>query len=109
MTTHSPQVLSLVKPESVFVLTPIKDGIQAFHPRIAYGRDSNQILEEVLDAPERPRKIQEQLDTYFRFIADGELEKAKKLRKILEEQIGMDEPKFVRADGIIKRKAILGR
>lgn len=53
LSTHSPQVLSRVKREHVFIL----DGFQlvAVAPH-TYGHDANSILGEVFGLPERPRR-----------------------------------------------------
>ncbi len=60
VTTHSPQVLSKVKPENIYVLEPTKDGITAWHPEISYGRDTNRILEEVLGVSAATGRYQRQ-------------------------------------------------
>ncbi|MBW4502383.1 MAG: AAA family ATPase [Scytonema hyalinum WJT4-NPBG1] len=44
ITTHSPQVLSHVKPDSIYLLQATPDGIIAEQPENSFGRDSNQIL-----------------------------------------------------------------
>jgi predicted ATP-binding protein involved in virulence len=109
VTTHSPQVLSEVKPENVYVLEPTEDGIKAWHPEATYGRDTNRILEDVLGVSERPDKIRDRLREYFRYIDDNQLGEARELRKELEKEIGPDEPEFVKADVLMRRREILGR
>ena len=109
VTTHSPQVLSQVKPKNVYVLEPSAEGITAWHPPSSYGRDTNRILEEVLGVSARPEDIKDKLHAYFRHIDQGELEDARNLRKELEEKIGPDEPEFVRADVLMRRREIIGR
>ena len=61
-------------------------------PEGSYGRDSNSILEDLMEVPERPQKIKDSLQQLFRFIDDGNLDRAKELRQELVEQIGDDEP-----------------
>jgi predicted ATP-binding protein involved in virulence len=109
VTTHSPIVLSQVKPEGIFCLEK-KDGkVIAYHPDSSYGRDSNRILEDLMGVPERPQVFKDRLRELFRFIDEGNLDKAKELQHQLEESIGSDEPEFARADILIRRQEILGR
>ena len=110
ITTHSPQVISHVHPEGVFILERSDEqGLFVMSPEGSYGRDSNSILEDLMEVPERPQKIKDSLQQLFRFIDDGNLEGAKELRQELVEEIGDDEPEFVRADVLIRRKEILNK
>ncbi|BAY84193.1 SMC domain protein [Calothrix parasitica NIES-267] len=108
VTTHSPQVISHVQPEGVFILERDEsEGLIIMSPEGSYGRDSNSILEDLMEVPERPQKIKDSLQQLFKFIDDGNLEGAKELRGELAAEIGDDEPEFVRADVLIRRKEIL--
>ena len=110
VTTHSPQVISHVHPQGVFILERDNEqGLVVMSPEGSYGRDSNSILEDLMEVPERPQKIKDSLQQLFRFIDDGNLEGAKELRQELVEEIGDDEPEFVRADVLIRRKEILNK
>lgn len=107
VTTHSPQVISQVKPEGIYILDKTPEGIVARHPENSYGRDSNRILEDLMGVPERPQKIKDRLLELFRLIDTGDLDAAKQLRQELEDEIGYDEPEFVSADVLMRRKEIL--
>jgi predicted ATP-binding protein involved in virulence len=109
VTTHSPQVISEVKPESIYILEKTDDGIIARRPESSFGRDSNRILEDLMDTPARPQEIKESLLNLFRLIDRGNLDGARQLRQHLANQIGADEPEFVKADVLIRRKEILNR
>jgi len=109
VTTHSPQVISQVKPEGIFILEKTEEGIVARRPESSYGRDSNRILEDLMDVPERPQRIKDELRQLFRLIDKGDIEGAKQLRQQIEDEIGYDEPEFVRADVLMRRKEILQR
>jgi predicted ATP-binding protein involved in virulence len=109
VTTHSPIVLSQVKPEGIFCLEKRNGKVIAYHPDSSYGRDSNRILEDLMGVPERPQVFKDRLRELFRFIDEGNLDKAKELQHQLEESIGSDEPEFARADVLIRRQEILGR
>jgi predicted ATP-binding protein involved in virulence len=107
VTTHSPQVISEAEGR-VYRLRMTPDGIVA-EQRQSFGRDSNRILEDDMDTPERPQEIKEHLRHLFRLIDDGNLAEARQVQKQLEDYIGVDEPEFARADVLIRRKEILGR
>lgn len=106
-TTHSPQVVSHIKPESVYILEPSDTGIIATTPTSSFGRDTNSILEDLMEVPERPQQIKDKLQELFICIDNGNIETAKQIRHQLAEQIGEDEPEFVRADILIRRQQIL--
>jgi predicted ATP-binding protein involved in virulence len=109
ITTHSPQVISEVKPDGIYILERTDDGIVARRPESSYGRDTNRILEDLMGVPERPQEIKNRLLELFRLIDKGDLDAAKQLRQQLEEEIGYDEPEFVSADVLMRRKEILKR
>ncbi|WP_138502666.1 AAA family ATPase [Nostoc sp. PA-18-2419] len=109
VTTHSPQVISQVKPEGIYILEKTDQGVVAKKPESSFGRDSNRILEDLMGVPERPQKIKESLLELFRLIDAGNIEGARQLRQQLANEIGADEPEFVKADVLIRRKEILNR
>ncbi|MEH2085902.1 AAA family ATPase [Nostoc sp.] len=109
VTTHSPQVLSQVKPEGIYILEKTHEGVVAKKPESSFGRDSNRILEDLMGVPERPQEIKESLLELFRLIDAGNIEGARQLRQQLAIEIGADEPEFVKADVLIRRKEILNR
>ncbi|MDB9322386.1 AAA family ATPase [Nodularia spumigena] len=104
VTTHSPQVISDVKPEGIYLLEKTDQGVIAKQPESSFGRDSNRILEDLMDVPERPQEIKDSLLELFRMIDAGNLESARNLRQQLANEIGIDEPEFVKADVLIRRK-----
>ena len=79
VTTHSPQVLSHVQPENIYILQSTPNGIIASHPENSYGRDSNQILEDYMGTPERPQDIKDKILEIFRVIYKNDLGQAKNL------------------------------
>lgn len=109
VTTHSPQVISQVKPEGIYILERTDNGIVAIRPESSYGRDSNRILEDLMDTPERPQEIKESLLELFRLIARGDLDSARQLHQKIADEIGADEPELVGASVSIRRREILGR
>ncbi len=109
VSTHSPQIISDVQPDAVYLLHQTPNGLTASHPVSSYGRDSNQILEDLMGSTDRPMHIKNRLKQLFHLIDDGDLAAAQQLKEQLEQQIGFDEPEFVKADVMIRRKEILGR
>lgn len=111
VTTHSPQVLSHVYSENIYILQSTPDGIIACQPESSYGRDSNQILENVMDVSSYPEEIEKELLKLFRLIDRNDLEEAKQqLRDIgamMEDR--PDDPQLLKAGVVIKRKEILGK
>ncbi|MCB9705854.1 MAG: AAA family ATPase [Myxococcales bacterium] len=91
--THSPQVLASVPDECVVLL---KDGkALPGHPRVR-GRDTNTILEEVMEASARPPEIQARIDEIYELIERHPDDAHARLEE-LEAELGEDEPELVRA------------
>lgn len=109
VTTHSPQVLSHVQPENIYILQSTPDGIIVSNPESSYGRDSNQILEDYMGTPERPQDIKDKILELFRLIDRNDFAGAKQLCQSIGSEIGFDEPELLRAGVVIKRKEILGK
>lgn len=106
ITTHSPQVLGEVKGK-VYRLKTTSNGIIAESLQ-TYGRDSSKILEDEMEADSRSIEIKEDLQKLFRLIEDGDLEAAREVRRKMAEEIGDDEPEFVKAEILIRRREVLG-
>lgn len=109
VTTHSPQVISDVKPDSIYILEATPSGIVAKRPDSSFGRDSNYILEVLMDTPARKEEIKDELLELFRLIDQGDLDGARQLRQQIAHQIGSDEPELVKANVLLRRKEILNR
>ncbi len=111
VTTHSPQVVSDVSANSVFILEKDEEGnVTARHPRSSLGCDSNSILEDMMGVSRRPLDFQRDLRQLFRHIDDGNIEEARQLRQSIVTKMESDEePELAKADVLIRRKEILGR
>ncbi len=98
VTTHSPQVLSNVKKENVFVVEDFQ-----VYPADAYtfGRDSNSILSELMGVTERPVEIQNKLTECLYKIDDGQIEEAKILLRELSDLLGHNDSEIVKANTLI--------
>ncbi|MEA5551563.1 AAA family ATPase [Anabaena cylindrica UHCC 0172] len=109
VTTHSPQVISEVKPEGIYILKKTDNGVIAVRPESSYGRDSNQILEDLMGVPKRPQEFQDSLHQLFQLIEEGNLDGARQLSQQIADIMGESEPELVKARVSIKRKEILKR
>ena len=109
ITTHSPQVLSYIQPENIYILESTSEGIVARKPAISFGRDSNSILEDIMGVSERPQEIKEDILKLFQMIDEGNLNDAQQLRQEIANKIGFDEPELIKAGVSIKRREILNR
>ncbi|WP_414529719.1 AAA family ATPase [Nodularia chucula] len=98
VTTHSPQVLSEVNRENVFILENSK--VLEFTPH-TFGRDSNSILFEVMGVEKRPVKMQERIDKCFEMIDNDNLEAAKLELQNLSELLGNNDPDMIQAYTLI--------
>ncbi len=109
LTTHSPQILSHVEPDQIYSLESTSEGIKAIRPKYSYGRDSGSILEDLMDVPARPQKIQDEIQVLFRLISEDKIDRAKQKYEELAHEIGADDAELVRAQASIRRRELLSR
>ena len=104
VTTHSPQVLSRVHRDDIFIL---KDD-QLYKPSSnPIGRDSSDILDEIMEVTKRPQEIQELSDKYFSLLNRKLFEEAQTIRNQLLDKLDSKDPLFIRADAMITRMQLL--
>lgn len=109
VSTHSPQVLSQVKPESIHILKQTEDGkIISVRPKFSYGRNTDRLLEDLMETPDRPDDVHLKLRELFMAIENNGLAEAKSLVSQLLEEIG-DDPELIKASALIHRKEILSK
>jgi len=110
VTTHSPQVVSTVAPESLRVIDWVDE-----HPRLlpvdfSLGAEAQQVLAEVLGVEARAEELSivKTLKAYQGMVESNqwESEKAKKLRQELEEWGAEHEPELMRIDMDIRMKSL---
>ena len=113
VSTHSPQVLTTVKPEHVVELRRERGGIVA-EPASAptYGAEAGDVLATVMGVDERPggNEFAKKLARYTDLVADGKggSPRAVSLRQDLDELSPRD-PALDRADIEIRRRKLLER
>ncbi|WPD21833.1 MAG: AAA family ATPase [Candidatus Electrothrix scaldis] len=106
ITTHSPQVLGNIKPESIFLLKRENDEIICEHPDESYGMTMDRVLELVMDEESRPnKKIREDIEHLFDHISRKEFDKASHLLKALKQDIPSD-PEVLRAEMLLHKKGL---
>jgi predicted ATP-binding protein involved in virulence len=91
VTTHSPQIIGQVKPESLIVLTReletsrivVKQAGQSF------AMSSNWVLEEIMGTPARDYETELKIQSIFEHVDKEELEAARSEAKALEDAVGL--------------------
>ena len=110
VSTHSPQVLTTVRPERIVGLNKQASEIVASSAMGTFGAEAGYVLDTVMGVAERPpgNEFVTKLDEYRRLVGNGlgESEPALDIRRKLEELSPRD-PALSRADMEIKRKKIL--
>ena len=103
-TSHSPHVLSELRPEHIILLT--HDG--ASRPQASYGLDANRVLAQIMDAGTRPTEVEKSLSELFTLIEQNELSRARSQLEHLKTSIpGL--PELAGAEALIRRKEVIGR
>ncbi|MEA5534396.1 AAA family ATPase [Crocosphaera sp. XPORK-15E] len=112
VTTHSPQVLSKVKRENVFILEDGNVISAKDEDYYTYGRDSNSILSEIMEVPERPLEIKQQIrdcldliDEGFKLKDDIKLREAKAKINELSDLLGEDDLDIVSLNTTFKLRS----
>ncbi|CAI3798174.1 AAA family ATPase [Rheinheimera sp. MM224] len=106
-TTHSPQILSHVKPESIWLFQRNEAGeVEPYQPDTSFGMDSSSILRLLFDVSEREETTEQQLKQLVQFVDQNQLEEGKKLIVELQSQCG-DIDLLQRMKAVIWRKELL--
>lgn len=98
ITTHSPQVISDLKWVHLLRSTSERITIERVP---SFGKDSNRILETLMETPERPQQIKDDIDRLFQLIDDEKFDEAREFRQQLAKIMKDEDPNFVRADWLI--------
>jgi predicted ATP-binding protein involved in virulence len=109
-TTHSPQIIGEVEPECVIALTPNAEGqFEADNPTQAFGMDTNFVLRNIMNAPDRDPYVTEKTAEVFRLIQAGALSDADAEIEQLRESIHGNSEELQRASSTIQRLRLMGR
>ena len=85
ITTHSPQVIADVHPESVFI---IRDCREFKHPEDSYGWNTDSLLEDIFDTSSRPHYAQEKINSLLQAVDSHDFTQARKISRDIEEEYG---------------------
>jgi Predicted ATP-binding protein involved in virulence len=94
VTTHSPQVLSNIKKEQVFIIEDYSLVKVTPHTQ---GRDSNSILYELFGVEERPEIYRDKIKAFYDVLEDENIDEAEKILTELTELFGEEDTEVVRA------------
>ena len=106
VTTHSPQVLSNVHQEAIFILEDDNVKKSSISP---FARDTNSILEDLLQTEKSPKEMEDFAREYFLLIQNDQLAEADTLKNQWKEVLGNNHPIFTKAESLITRKQLLGK
>lgn len=98
ITTHSPTVVANFEKGTLFVITDneiIKQDEEYF------GKEINNILRNILGAPDRHIPTQNKLDRLFKLIDDNNTEEFNPLLQELTNLLGFDDPDIIKANSLI--------
>lgn len=102
--SHSPQILGELSPEEIVLLR----GSGTDHPRVSYGLDSSQVLEEIMGTSPRNQKVSKQLERLYVLVENDKLGDARILLDELQHD-APDIPELSGVEALILRKEVIGR
>ncbi len=109
LSTHSPHIITNVRPQSLFCLRQAVDGLMFEKPQESYGKNAERVLEDMMGlATTRPDQVQADLTAMFAAISQGELALASQQIGNLRAEIG-DDPELGKAEVLIRRMELIGR
>ncbi|MFN7935177.1 MAG: AAA family ATPase [Bryobacteraceae bacterium] len=97
-TSHSPQVIGELSPEEIIIL----ENGQPLRPPHSFGLDSNRILAELMDAPQRNPDVALSIQKLFELIDQERFPEANHAIQSIGAKIGADEPELIRARSLIQ-------
>ncbi|MCT4614574.1 MAG: AAA family ATPase [Marinifilaceae bacterium] len=105
ISTHSPQVLSHVMPENIFLLNNTNNILTYDKPEESYGMTVDRVVELLMNEDTRPVDTKNKIDTLFEFIERNKLENAKDILAELKQYLKTDSEIF-RAEMLIRKREI---
>jgi predicted ATP-binding protein involved in virulence len=112
VSTHSPHVLTHVHPENILILHWLNDSLEALRPEESYGRKVDRILEDLMELDTtRPEEVDKAIRELFNMISlkkSDEMNSAREVLNVIKQRIG-DDPELIKAEGLIRRKELIGK
>jgi len=107
ISTHSPHVVTHIKPNNLFLLRETADGIVAERPSESYGKNVDRVLQDLMGLETtRPDKVNVELRRLYEQIDQAKFSDAHQTIQDLKKEIG-DDPELVKAGVLIKRKELI--
>lgn len=103
ITTHSPQVLGEIKDMDIIKLLKQDGMVVAQKVLSTFGRNSDFILEQFMDAPEKNVGISERIENMYRYINSKNYDEAERITKELSNVVGNDDADVIKARVLIAR------
>jgi len=100
-TTHSPQIIGEVKAESITIIDRNKES-EVYKPNVAFGLDSQRIIEELLESPIRNIKTLKEFEKINDNVDAEKYKEAKSIIKKLKEILGENDPELIRINSMIQ-------
>lgn len=106
-TTHSPQVIGQIEPESLRILYEDRNQkIRTITPKQGLGMDSSWILQNLMNASARDMKIERDLEQIFDAISEENYSRSRQLIQTLSGKVG-DFPDLQEATALLDRLELL--
>nr|VFK55460.1 MAG: Predicted ATP-binding protein involved in virulence [Candidatus Kentron sp. TUN]VFK61473.1 MAG: Predicted ATP-binding protein involved in virulence [Candidatus Kentron sp. TUN] len=109
ISTHSPHVITHVRPNNLFLLRMGSDGLTSARASESYGKTAERVLEDLMGLETtRPEEVKVALKRIYGQIDEGDLDGARKSIAELGHEIG-DDPELIKANVLIRRKELIGK
>ncbi len=102
VSTHSPQVLSNVQSENIYLLVRRGSEVEIMKPDGTYGHDSNYLLKVLFGSQDRPKIIARDIDKLFELVS-SDIKSARELLDDLKNRVEGAVPDLVRAEALLHR------
>lgn len=100
-TTHSPQIIGEVKAESITIIDRNKES-EVYKPNVAFGLDSQRIIEELLESPIRNIKTLKEFEKINNNVDAEKYIEAKASIEKLKIILGENDPELIRINSMIQ-------
>lgn len=100
-TTHSPQIIGEVKADAITIIDREQE-TEVYKPNVAFGLDSQRIIEELLEAPIRNIETQQKLEEINDSVNKEKYEEAKSKIEELKSTLGDHDPELIRINSMIQ-------
>ena len=106
--THSPQILSEVQPDSLILLRQVNDKIVPETCGQAYGLDVNYVLKHIMGTESRPRPVEEAIRRVEDALDGGDLSSARTNLDTVRVLLHGEDPRIVELEATINNLEALG-